>query len=287
MHRIRKALIKYAPPGLEFVDSWEEAYLHILDFIGQHPTVEDQELNPLTGLMREVPSLPKCHNYIILYHCTAPPGSDLLEMDYRPLFEGAKLIVSFLKPEWTWKWGQLDWSKIELFHTPWGFEPETFYYNGESKDILCLMTGYISETEGLEAVWQAAHEAGGGVVHVGGSIGLDNRPGYKRYEGVSDQQIRELYSRSLYVNAIRAHHGFELCGIEGAACNAQPIYLDLPCYRYWFDDIGLFVPPERVWDGLRMVFSRRPRISGLLEKVRRFEWGGVAPKIWEQILRRL
>jgi len=280
-------LTKYAPPGVQFVNSSHEADLHILDFIGQHPTIEDRELNPRTGLMRSVPSLPKCRNYVILYHCTAPPGSEFLEMDYRPLFENARLVISYLRPEWTWEWGQLDWSKIEFFHTPWGYEPETFYYSGETKDILCLMTGYISETEALEAVWWAAQQVGGEVVHVGGSIGLDGKPGYRRYEGISDQQMRELYSRSLYTNAIRAYHGFEIVGIEGAACDAQPIYLDLPCYWYWFHDIGLFVPSDGVWDGLKRIFKTRPRWEGLTEKVRKFEWRNIAPRIWEEILKRL
>jgi len=287
MWRIRTALVGYAPLKVQFVNSPHEADLHILDFIGQHPTIEDRELNPTTGLMRSVPSLPKCRNYIIFYHCTAPPGSELLELDYRSLFENAVLVVSYLKPEWTWEWGQLDWSKIKLFHTPWGYEPGVFYYNGESKDILCLMTGYVSVTEGLEAVWWAARQVGGEVVHIGGWIGLDGKPGYKRYEGISDQQMRELYSRSIYVNAIRAHHGFEVVGIEGAACGAQPIYLDLPCYRYWFGDIGLFVPPGEVWDGLKRIFETRSGRSGLIKKAERFAWKNIAPRIWEEILKSL
>ena len=287
MHRIRAALMKHAPPGVAFADDPREADLHILDFIGQHPTIEDRELNPTTGLMRAVPSLPKCRNYVILYHCTAPPGSELLSMDYRPLFENARLVVSYLKPEWTWEWGKLDWSKVEYFHTPWGYEPETFRYGGESKDVLCLMTGYVDVTEGLRAVWWAARQVGGEVVHVGGSIGLDGEPGYKRYENVSDDLMRELYCRSEYVNAIRAHHGFEVVGIEGAACLAQPIYLDLPCYRHWFDDIGIFVDPDDVWDGLKRVFETRPKRENLAEKVKRFEWGKIAPRIWEEILKRL
>jgi len=283
MWRIRDALIRYSPAEVEFVNTPKEADLHILDFIGQHPATEDRELNPKTGLMREVPSLPKCQDYIILYHC-APPGSELPRLDYRPLFENAKLVVSYLKPEWTGEWGKLDWSKIRLYHTPWGYEPGVFYYNGETKDILCLMTGYVAETEGLEAVYWAVRQVGGEVIHIGGSIGLDGKPGYRRYENISDTLMCELYSRSIYVNAIRVHHGFEIVGVEGAACCAQPIYLDLPCYRYWFSDIGLFVPPDEIWDGLRRILEMRPWREDLMEKVRRFEWKNIAPGIWEEII---
>jgi len=81
MWRIRHALIKYAPLGVKFVNTPAEANLHILDFIGQHPTIEDRELHPETGLMQEVPSLPQCRDYVILHHCTAPAGSGFLEMD--------------------------------------------------------------------------------------------------------------------------------------------------------------------------------------------------------------
>jgi len=128
-------LMKYAPPEVEFVHLPHEADLHILDFIGQHPFIEDKD-----GLMKRVPSLPKCPNYVLLYHC----GSGL-DYRYQPLFENAVLVVSYLKPEWPEE-VQLDWSKIKLFHTPWGYKSETFYYDGAYKDILCLMTGYVSET---------------------------------------------------------------------------------------------------------------------------------------------
>jgi len=266
------------------VNNSREADLHILDFIGQHPFIEDRDLNPHHGLMRNVPSLPKCDKYILLYHCTAPPGFALLHMDYRLLFEKACLVVSFLKPEWVWKWGQLDWSKIKFFHTPWGYDPDVFYYNGENKDILCLMTGYVDITEGLRAIYEEGRRVGGTIVHVGGSIGLDGKPGYKRYENIDDKLMRELYCRSEYVNAIRAHYGFEVVGIEGGACLAQPIYLDLPCYKYWFSDIGVFVPSSSVWNGLRQVFERRPKQENLTEKVKRFQWNKIAPQIWEQIL---
>jgi len=283
MHRIRAALMRYAPPGVSFVDSWREAELHILDFIGQHPTVEDREFNPHHGLMREVPSLPKCERYVLLFHCTAPPDSGLLGMDYRPLFEGALLVVSTLIPEWVEPWGKLDWSKIPLFHTPWGYDPEIFRRLPERKTFLCLMTGYVAETEFLQVVYEVAQKAGGEIVHIGGDIGLDGSPGYLRYEGVSDEEMCRLYSQSLYTNAMRAYHGFEMVGIEGAACGSQPVYLDLPGYRHWFSDLGLFVSPRNVAEELEEIFRKKPRRRKLGEKVERFKWEGIAPRIWEKI----
>ena len=287
MTRIRRALMDYRPPEVVFVRDPRDADLHILDFIGQHPQIEDSVLNPATSLFRSVPSLPVCSKYVILLHCHPPAGSGLLELDYSKLFERAVLVVSYLKPEWMGSWGNIDWSKVEYYLTPWGYDGRIFVNTNRPRDILCLMTGYVAETEKLIEVWSAAAIAGGETVHVGGNIGLDGKVRYRRLEGITDKQFVSLLQRSKYVNAIRLPYGFELVGIEGAACGAQPIYLDLPCYRYWFGDIGLFVDPAEVMEGLAKIFAHRVRREGFEEKVKRFEWGNVAPKIWEEILRRV
>lgn len=293
MRRIRNALLRYAPPGVVLTDSPRGADLHILDFVGQHPEIEDRVLHPQTGLMRDIPSLPVCRNYVIIYHCPPPAGpvetaeKEFAELDYRPLFENAKLVIGFRDPAEEGGWGKLDWTKINYFLTPWGYEDHLFFYAGEEKRILCVMTGYVSEPEALREVWAAARIAGGTVVHVGGSIGLDGMEGYMRVEGISDEELRRLYASSLYVNAIRKEGGFELPGIEGAACGAQPIYADLPCYRRWFDDIGLFVDPAEVMEGVARIFTMKVRREGIEEKVRRFEWRKIAPRIWEEVRKAL
>jgi len=291
MHRIRKALMEFAPEGVGFVEDPGRADLHILDFIGQHPAIEDRELHPETGLLRDIPSLPVCENYAILYHCPPGPanvdplsGVPHLKLDYHRLFEEAKLVIGYLNPTSEAPWGNIDWSKVNYFMTPWGYDPKIFHYDGERKDIFCLMTGYVKETEALDVVYTAAKMYGGYVVHVGGNVGLDGAPGYRRYEGIDDAFMRELYARSQYVNAIRLEGGFEVVGIEGAACHAQPIYVDEPCYRRWFDDIGIFVDPHNLFDGIAEVFKLKARREGVAEKVKRFEWRNIAPKIWEKIL---
>ena len=287
MHRIRKALMDYAPKEVKFVERPQEADLHILDFIGQHPRIEDRELNPKTGLMRSVPSLPACPKYVLLYHCSPPPESWLLDLDYSELFANALLVVSYLKQEWVEPWGNIDWSEVEYCLTPWGYDGRIFKNFNKPRNILCLMTGYVAETERLIEVWSAAAIAGEEVVHVGGHIGLDGKMRYRRVEGIDDKGFVDLLQRSKYVSAIRYPYGFELVGIEGAACGAQPIYLDLPCYRYWFGDIGLFVDPAEVMEGLARIFAHRVRREGIEEKVKRFEWSNIAPGIWEEILRRV
>jgi len=73
MWRIRDALIRYAPDNVIFVNHFSKADLHILDFIGQHPEVEEAVLHPRTigRLFKEAPSLPRCDKYVILLH--TPP----------------------------------------------------------------------------------------------------------------------------------------------------------------------------------------------------------------------
>jgi len=283
MSRIRVALIEFAPEGVDFV-SLGEADLHILDFIGQHPTIEDKNLFP-NSLFRDIPSTPQRSDYVIIFHCEPPPNiwdKEVLKLT-EELFLRARCVITHLRPDWLDVYQDFDWGNINWFQTPWGYDPRVFYYNGESKEILCLMTGYVARSEALDLIYTAARICGGKVVHVGGDIGLDGSPGYTRYERISDSQMRELYAQSLYVNAIRLENGFELPGIEGAASNSQPIYTDLPSYRYWFSDIGLFVPPDDIHEGLVKIFKTKLR-KALVEKVRRFEWRNIAPRIWEEML---
>jgi len=275
----------YAPPGIQFAPQ-PTAAVHILDYIGQHPTIEDREISGAESLFKAVPSVPKSQDYIVIFHCEPAPGrwGDDVLRETEMLFRKARLVFGFLSPEWLTTFRHFDFSKINYYQTPWGFDPKVFHPVKMKKRFVCLMTGYVAEAEYLEAVYWAARQVGGEVIHIGGPVGLDRRPGYMRYEGVGDRQMREFYSESYYVNAIREPYGFELPGIEGAACGAQPIYLDLPCYRYWFSDIGLFVDPGEVWDGLKRIFEMGIRREGLTEKVKGFEWGKIASRIWRKIL---
>jgi len=96
MWRIRDGLMKYAPPEVRFVNRYEKADIHILDFIGQHPRIDDKIVFENKSLFQNVPSLPKCDKYILIYHCPPDPHHihSKLHTDYQKLFEKAILVLS-------------------------------------------------------------------------------------------------------------------------------------------------------------------------------------------------
>jgi hypothetical protein len=281
MHRIRNALIKYAPPDVEFVDKPEGA-VHILDFIGQHPTIEDRVLHP-TGLMRTVPSLPVSQKYVIIYHCLPPPDFLKYVSEYRRLLEGSMLVFGTYDKSHIYPPD----AKINYYRTAWGYEPEVFYPRGSEKKYLALTTGYIIPDERIDWIAYACKLHGKPMVHIGGRNVVDElRATYgglniTHYEKISDDNLANLYSSSWFTNAMRELLGFELPAVEGYACGSQPVLLDLPCYRYWFSDFGVFVKSR---DGVVDVLSKPVNVTPKAEILERFKWKNIAPKIWERIL---
>jgi len=275
MHRIRAAFIQYAPPGIEFVDTPEPDALHILDFIGQHPFKQDQVL------MADVPSIPATRKYIIIYHCPPPPWFSGL--DYSRFFHHSLLVISTYQKS-LFNIPSVDPDQLNWFTTPWGYDPQIFYPERLPRKYLVLATGYDPNQEYIHDLYHAVSQLKSQMVHVGGNIELDGNPHYTRFENISDDQLRRLYSQSLYVSALREVIGFEVVGIEGYACGAQPIYLDLPCYRNWFSDIGIFIDPNSsIREQLKSVLKHQPKPMDL-SKIERFRWENIVPGIWDKIL---
>jgi len=287
MHRIRDALIKYKPPNVEFVDTPEEGAIHILDFIGQHPTIEDRILHPYTGLMRAVPSTPKTKKYVLIYHCWH--SENINKFDYNSLFQNASVVIThspyLAQFHECFSPMKIDYKKVNFYVTCWGYDPDVFYESNLKRIFTILATGYIAEDERLTQVYRAVKSIDGKMVHVGGNIGLQPNNHYIRLENIPDSVMCYLYNQSKYVNAIRLPIGFEVVGIEGLACGCTPIYLDSPAYRYWFKDWGLFVKQDNETEELIKIFklNLQPRIDK--DKFKKtFSWEYVAPKIWNTIL---
>jgi len=185
---------------------------------------------------------------------------------------------------------RIDWRKVEYYLTPWGVDDGIFHkVKGKEREFDNLMTGYVSKTEALTEVYEAVKAIGGKMIHLGGNIGLDGMPGYRRMENVSDEELVMLLNACKYVWAGRHYVGFEIIGLEGAFCGAKPIYMRYPCYLYYFRNVGLFVrpfPTKNLIKDLIEILSKRPEPIPR-EMLERFRWANIAPCVWNAILERI
>jgi len=278
VRRIREALERYAPEHIIVTDRRDDAYVEIINFIGQHYKTLDVDLK----LFDDYP-LPRKDKYFIILHCPPPP--ELLDEDYRTIFENSTGVISYIPPDML-NFGKVDWDGINYLTTPWGVDTHVFrVLQGATKEYDILFTGYVKETEAHEEIMEAVVEKELSAVHIGGSEGFETYEKYTRVENISDYELVVLYNKSRYVSAMRHGIGFELPGIEGAFCGAYPIYLDYPIYRYHFSDVfEIFLPPnkEELVEKLKDVLTRRPP-NIYMSKLIKFDWWFIARKIWRFI----
>lgn len=159
---------------------------------------------------------------------------------------------------------------------PLGYDPQVFFSANIPKKYRAITTGYVDGpgNEFIKVVW----EAFGNVLHLGADLKLGK--GYNHAEKISDSQLRAAYQASEYVVSLRDVEGFELPIIEGAACGALPVALDLPCYRRWFPATTLFVRPDHLLEDLQRI-AQEPAIH--VPSVKRFEWKYVMKEFWERL----
>ena len=259
IHRLADALEKYAPPEVEIVTDVKKADLQICHIIG---------VNCLRGR--------KVDDHVLFMHCYLTAG----HMDWPSEWRKARKVFS------CYDLPALSGTQMSNFvQTPLGYDPSVFRPEPRlPKRYLCLMTGYVAWSEYLDMVYQACRLVGGDVIHVGAHFGWGSC--YRHRENVSDQEMRDLYAQSRFVAAMRITEGFELVGLEGLACGTPAIYLDMSCYRRWFDGVPgvVWVKPQAEAD----VITQLVRVfrHGFDGEVRppNFTWESIAKNMWSEIL---
>jgi len=289
MRRIRRGLIKYKPKDVEIVNNPRNADVHILDYVGQHPKIQDKKI------MSDIPSIPMCKKYIIIYHChPAVPCS--FEKELSELLKNALLVIThtryltFYDPIYS-PFPNINFDKINWFVTPWGFDPDIFYPSNPPlpKLIDVLTFGLVDESEKLSDILKACKLSKKMLLHLCGyscnSININDYERYVKCGYVNDDTLRFFYWISKYTCAFRMHIGFELPILEALACGSTPIVLDFPCYREHFKDIAIFISPDRIVDELVKVLNMGKVLHVSFDFVRkRFSWEYIAPNIWEKII---
>lgn len=238
-------------------------------------------------------------------HLTAPEGVTFVEteaesdLNIRPIVNwvdfqepSSKDVcwqLCYLTAGQTPEWWQERWrvchaviSYLDLptryLQMPLGYDPNVFFMGNGMKKYRAITTGYVDGpgAEFISDVWRAF----GNVLHIGANLALGE--GYNHTERISDSQLRSAYQASEYVVSLRDVEGFELPIIEGAACGALPVALDLPCYRRWFPATTLFVRPTHVLEDLKRIAEQPANYS---PAVGRFEWSNVMKDFWKEILK--
>lgn len=187
---------------------------------------------------------------------------------WRNVWAKAGIVASYLKLPLT-----------DYIRMPLGFDPNLFYPRPEQPKLYrAVVTGYVDWEDGGEVI-AGVHQAFGNVIHVGKNFNLG--AGYAHAEGVSDHQMAAIYASADYVVALRAVEGFELPLIEGAACGATPIALDLECYRHWFTGYALFVDPDYIEQGLSEINTSNIKL--MQRDMTPFNWEKVMRSFWHEI----
>jgi len=276
--RVRDAFLRYLPDDFIIVRRPEEDAIQIIDYIGQHPRAKN------ANVLLSVP-FPLTKKYVLIYHCH-PLIDDLFS---RNLITNAELVISTYRKEW------LAYSEHinNFLRVCWGVDTLVFYPDLDglrNKKYLVLSTGTVAESEYIDVFYRAVVKLNAKMCHIGNGDAYNKLMkispyNFDEYEFVTDSTLRYLYSSSWFTNACREGIGFELPAIEGYACGSQPICLDLPCYRDWFNDFAIFIPAnkEEAYEKLIDILSKPKYVFPKKEILERFSWKRIMGKIYEAI----
>lgn len=263
-----------SPSNIEFVEDWLDADIIIENIVGTPDRTNlvhwrEKDWSEDIKLRAEVHEGPLFY----IAHCS------IVDDDFfRTAFGKADKVFGFLNYENT---VGADYTYVRM---PWGVDPDVF----KRADVEKTHTAYTwgcsidPDTEGITSIYEAVKAVDGVMLHSGIDYGFEGKwydfiPPAKDYYGVA-----ERLNRVQFANALRREEGFELMGIQGLLCGAQPLYFDLPCYRYWFDKVGVFVSEDNTVEDLIKVFSSNYLLTEeqrqyVLDK---FSWNNVAKHFW-------
>jgi|WetSurMetagenome_2_1015567.scaffolds.fasta_scaffold136423_2 hypothetical protein len=281
IHRVCDGLTKYAPPDVEFVDDVKDADIQIVHVVGEG----------------EVPLILRKQNNktIIFMYCflTSTSGSEPREY-WKDAYKGALLTMSYYDLPTLMKEKYPDF-EFSFYRTPVGIETDTFFLDPvHRRSHSVVSTGHVDWAEKIEEWHDAFSFIGFDVVHVGRDFNYSRN--FFPYEKISDTEMRKLYNNALYVNGMRVTEGFEAPVVEGTLCGARGVCFDTPNFRYWFNDIALFVPElndkQDMTDAIITAVTSdeglRPVTKEQIDYTQsRFAASIVYPNMWKQIMERL
>lgn len=111
------------------------------------------------------------------------------------------------------------------------------------RDFLVGTSGYVAESEAVDAWVDYAHSLGEKVFHLGPKLPIfDQFPGVVTHaKDLSDEELSLMWSRCCYVSGLRAVEGFELGAAEGVVCGARPVFFDRQHHRQWYRGVAIYL----------------------------------------------
>lgn len=263
--RITKALLKYVPPGINFVPNEQEAEIAIIFVTGRHDHIA-QRASDLTRAGKK---------YVIVQLSLLSTNNPRAR-DWFQIWEGAKLV---------WSYYDLKQYCKNFYHSPLGSDPESFYpILSERKYAICTVGNYF-DAECLWDAWEAARYVQKKAAHIGRRV--INYSWIDFHWHIKDEELNQIYNQSSYISGLRTKEGFEIPAVEGLLCGVKPILFDTPNFRQWYDGLALFIPEDdNIFENLvRILEDESKGVSSRVrqEVIERFNWNKILFEFWERL----
>jgi glycosyltransferase involved in cell wall biosynthesis len=175
--------------------------------------------------------------------------------------------------------------------TPNGVDPA--FTPGEGARDYVLSIGAIQSRKNQLAVLEAAGAAGLPLVVAGpekdAALSAELRRRGARVEGYVDgERLVELYRGAACLVQASRYEGFGLPVLEAMACATPVVAVPEPALREVAGDAAVFVPEERLAEGIRRAVEERGLlVAAGLERARAFSWRATAQRtlaVYREIL---
>lgn len=258
--RISSAFHEHSPESIEWVDNIEDSDAQLIHIVGRG----------------EYDLAKSVKNPIIVQHCYYTAEAHAL--DYPSIWKNALLTTSFHPLDtYTEK-------KFNFLRIPWGAEPSIFNRNHAWKTRACFVTGHIAETESIDKIMEACHNANYTLFHTGENFKF-NSPLYYHLPYLNDSQYSNILRKSKFVFGLRNIEGFEMACVEGLMCGATPVVPKLPTYSF-YDGFANFIDMSgNIVEQIENILCNSLEIESDENKVNDvFSWNSICSKLFGEIL---
>lgn len=272
--RIAHAVRRYAPAGVEFTDSYEDADLFIIYAWGR-----------LHHLEIDIENLKKMNKKYVIIQIGVRATRDPATASWLPFWRDANLVWSYLDlRDYCKKDGTHP--EFNFYYAPLGIDDDFKKTPAEKKYIIASSgLGYF--TESARECMLAAERVKKRVFHVGPVITHQHDLDFS--DGMSDIELAKKYSQCEFVSGLRRCEGFELPIIEGLVCGARPIVFDRHDNHHWFEKLVVFIPEtsrDGIVDNLIKVFTKgaNPVSKEEINTTKKFfNWEKIVKGFWQRI----